>query len=331
MSDSTKVPRVSVVMSTRNEPRVGEAIESILGQSFPDLELIVVDDGSSDGTAQSLSDHARRDARLRVLKQPGHGLTRALIRGCKAATGDVIARQDSDDWSPPMRIEEQLRLLESDENIGFVSCSTQYVGPEGEPLIVIERPTDPARATSRLLNEKEGPPAHGSVMFRKSVYEEVGGYREEFYFAQDSDLWLRMAERALIAYVPEVRYVHRLGLTGASGALWRAQREFGDLGQLCRAARRRGLPETAYLAHARRLTLEISSAKQQGSDKNALASLRMAYLVGSLLTSRGDPRACRYLARVVRAKPWHMKAWIRMAQVLLRGKTRDHESGAAHS
>lgn len=311
-------PRVSVVLSIFNdEDRLVESAESILNQSFQDLELIAVDDGSTDGSGARLSELAERDSRIRVLRQENRGLTQALIRGCMESRGSIIARQDSDDRSHPNRLLEQVELLESDERIGFVSCTTQYLGPEGEPIAIIERPRDPAEATRGLLDHRLGPPAHGSVVFRESLYHRVGGYREEFYLAQDSDLWLRMAEHAWIAYVPSLRYFRRLGPSGISGVQWQLQREFGELGQLCRRARREGRSEEPYLEEARRLTKTASANHLRGNPAGRDSQARSAYFLGSLLVKNRDPRARRYLVRAIKSRPWHWKGWIRIVQSYL--------------
>jgi len=241
-------PTVSVVISVYNDvDRVESAIRSVLEQTYQNLEVIVIDDGSSDGTSDLLDRIAATDTRMRVLHQPNTGLTRALIRGCSEARGDFIARQDSDDWSYPQRIAEQVALLEADERIGFVSCATQFVGPGNEPLAVVTRVTDPEIATRGLLHEHQGPPAHGSVMFRRLLYQRVGGYREEFYFAQDSDLWLRLAEHALIGYLPDVRYVCSQDILSTSGAQRQIQRRVGELWQLCRSVRLAGGYDSEFL------------------------------------------------------------------------------------
>jgi len=310
-------PRVSVVMAVRDDvSRLPVAVESILSQEFPDLELVVVDDGSVDGSGDWLDRCAASEPRLRVLHQQNSGLTAALVRGCAMARGEVIARQDSDDRSLPGRIGAQLSLLDADPRVGFVACTTQYLGPRDEALMVLSRPSDPLEATDGLLHRRLGPPAHGSVMFRSSLYRAVGGYREAFRFAQDSDLWLRMAEQALFASVPELLYLHRKEVASTSGARRPAQKRFGELGHLCRQARAQGLSEAPYLAEATDLSARIAADACMTVDRDASAAA--AYMLGSQLLRNGDPRARDYLLQAVRLRPWHWRAWIRLAQSGLR-------------
>lgn len=308
------VPAVSIVMSVYNgQQYLRESVESVLDQTFGDFEFIVVNDGSTDGSREILAEYERRDPRVRVIDQENTGLTKALIRGCGEARGRYIARQDADDVSHPKRLAAQVALLEDDSAAGFVSCWTRYIGPEGERLEVVKRPSDSPEATRGLLDARLGPPAHGSVMFRKSLYDEMGGYRAEFHFGQDSDLWLRMAERARVAYVPEVLYQARRDMESVSGGLRPFQREFGVLGQACRAARREGRSEEPYLAQARRLAEQVAAARLDGTLRGT-GGAEMAYLIGSHLARAGDRRAAKYLWHVIRRRPWHWRAWVRLVQ-----------------
>lgn len=302
--------------------RVTRAVRSILQQSFRDLELLVVDDGSTDGTSAVLDQLASADARLSVIHQANSGLTRALIRGCALARGEFIARQDADDWSHPCRIERQLALLDSDRRVGFVSCATEYVGPKDEHLTIVRRPVDPERATYGLLYERQGPPAHGSVMFRKAEYLAAGSYRDEFRFSQDSDLWLRLAERCQISYLDEVYYHHRKEATSISGARRQQQSEFARLAHACREARLSGESEAPMLRTAAQLTLEAATPSAFGSRGVQIQGLDITYLIGSQLVINGDARARAYLLRVINQCPGHWRAWLRLMQSILSGWVR---------
>ena len=304
-------------MSVHNGAQFLDAsIESILRQTYTDFEFLVVNDGSTDDSARCLEAFAKRDDRVRIISQENLGLTLALIRVCQEARGELIARQDVDDLSHPQRLADQIALLERDTTLGLVSCWADYVGPRGEHLETVTRPAESREATRRLLDERLGPPAHGSVMFRKAVYEAVGGYRREFYYAQDSDLWLRMAEVARVAYVQEVRYQFHRGVSTISAAHRHLQREFGRIGQACRAARKNGNSECPFLEQATQIAEAILAAKARGEYLPGDGS-ETAYLIGSQLARRGDRRACRYLWNVIRRKPWHLRAWGRLFQTII--------------
>jgi glycosyltransferase involved in cell wall biosynthesis len=305
-------PRVSIVMSVYNgAAHLPAALDSILAQTWTDFELIIVDDGSTDQSSEILKKYSQRDPRIRVISQANTGLTLALIRGCQESRGEFMARHDADDWSEPTRLAAQVEILDQQPQIGFVSCATQYVGPQGEPLEIVTRCDDPAVATRKLLDERQGPPAHGSVMFRRALYESVGGYRPEFYFGQDSDLWMRMAERAPIAYVPTCLYSARRDPNSVSGRMSELQHTFGELGQQCRAARRAGESETKHLFAAEKLCKTIPQARHGSSTGRST----MAYLIGTTLKQQGDRRARGYFWQAITLNPWNWRAWCRLLTV----------------
>jgi len=311
------VPKVSVVMGVYNDAgRVEASVSGILEQTFRDFELVIVDDGSTDGTREVLERLAGTDPRMVVMSKSNGGLTQALIAGCAMAHGEFIARQDSDDYSLPTRLEKLVALLSTNASLGFVSSGTEYVGPADEYLFSVSRTTDPQLATQRLLFEREGPPAHGSVMFRRTLYEQVGGYRPQFYYSQDSDLWLRMAEVSQIGYVDEVLYQARKESNSISGARRSRQSQFARAAHACRAARVARRSEAELLAEVQQLcngTIESISTQRADSapDKDA-----NNYMMGSQLARNGDPRARSYLVSVLKRRPTHARAWIRLLQVV---------------
>ncbi|WP_436714937.1 glycosyltransferase family 2 protein [Roseiconus lacunae] len=314
-----KTPRVSVVMSCFNdETTIKKSLRSIQRQTLLDWELIVINDGSTDQSGTILDEAASQDARIRVVHQANVGLTRALIRGCDLAQAPFIARQDADDESAPARLEQQLDRIQSDAKIGFVSCFTDYVGPEGEFMCRVRRPQDDCVATHQLLNDRVGPPAHGTVMFRRQTYVNVGGYRAPFYFAQDADLWLRMAEVSHVSYLEDVLYRFTFRPESITGTRRDIQARFGILGQQCRLARQNGQDEQPILEQAERLTLQVRrdftlDASASSWRKN-VQSVNTDYLIGSQLVRNRDGRAVCYLKRVLRRHPSHLRSWYRLLQ-----------------
>ena len=307
----TNPPIISVVMAVFNGARtLDRSVRSILDQTFEDFEFLIVDDGSTDETAALLEAHGRRDSRIRIISQPNAGLTRALINGCSASRGGWIARQDDDDWSEPDRFEKCLAFAERHPECSMIASWADYRGPGGEILEVVQRPADVLSATEGLMRSGMGPPAHGSVMFRKSDYEEAGGYRPEFYFGQDSDLWLRMGGRGKIGCVQEILYHYTLSPAAISGRFAGTQRQFGDLGHLCHVARSRGEPELPFLAEAAALT---SATRNKKSPPPVRSQAGTNYRIGVQLARRRDPAAGRYFREALRLDPLHWRALVRLA------------------
>jgi glycosyltransferase involved in cell wall biosynthesis len=298
----------SFLMAVHNgEAGLAASIESVLSQSDPDLELVIVDDGSTDGTADLLA--AQRDPRLRVIRQSNTGLTRALIRAANEARGVYLARQDCGDLSMPHRLARQRALLDGDPGLAFVSCWTEFVGPEYEPLYVVRGSGRASIAQSiidlsRPLGVTDGPTAHGSVIMRRDAYEAAGGYRPAFYFGQDWDLWYRLAKIGTFQIVPEILYRYHMTLGGISLESRDAQSQFARLSELAMRTREAGQSDTEILRQAEGV------ARTKGSGWRA----RGLYFIGEALRRNGDPRARRYLREAVMARPLSARAWIRYVQ-----------------
>src|SRR4030095_3947167 len=202
-------PDVSVVMSVYNGAgSLRKTVDCILSQEGVNLELIVVNDGSADESGKILDEYANHDTRVKVIHQENQGLTRALIAGCASARGKYIARHDVGDISVSDRLQKQLTCIEQSVDCAFVSCGARFVGPKGEHLYDVKNDAaDPWASLLTLeLSEIKGPSSHGSTMFSRERYERVGGYRAEFYFAQDLDLWIRLAEGGKHIATPELLY-----------------------------------------------------------------------------------------------------------------------------
>jgi len=300
-------------MSVYNDAQhLSRAIRGILEQTGVEFEFIIINDGSIDNSLKIIEDHAQQDHRIRVINQDNQGLTMSLIRGCNEARAPFIARQDSDDVSQPGRLAALHAALVDHPDAMFASSWTSYVGPQGEALYTVKRPSNPVEATHKLLHEKMGPPAHGSVMFRKSAYQQVGGYRRQFYYGQDSDLWLRLARHGQIVYVPEVYYVAQKHPMSISGSNRTIQAAFGRLARDCHVARMERKSETPWLEAADELRRQVIELEPAGRT-DRLATARANYLIGSSLQRNGDGRAIEYLLRAVRTYPFLWRAWPRLA------------------
>ena len=189
------------------------SVRSILDQSFRDFELIVVDDGSIDGTVEILLTLARADKRVVVMRQENHGLAMSLNRGIALARGAYIARQDADDISLPGRFEQQVAYLDSHPSVAALGTGADVIDESGAIVgaLTVARG---AQAVKRGLLTLRSTPVHGSIMLRKNALETTGGYREAFLVGQDYDLWLRLSSRFEIDNLSDVLYQWRLDRDG---------------------------------------------------------------------------------------------------------------------
>jgi len=302
-------PDISVVMSVYNgASHLRRSVDSILSQKGVDLELIVVNDGSTDQSADILQDYSNSDKRVRVISQPNQGLTRALVIGCAAASGEHIARQDAGDISLPGRLIKQLDCIREHPDASFVSCGTRYVGPNGEDLYDVN--IDVTQATTHLLtlNPREiiGPSSHPSTLFSRRLYEGVGGYRPAFYFAQDLDLWIRLAEQGTHVVMPETLYEASITVESISGLYRKEQVALTRIMLEGAKLRRRGLSEKRILDRAQAIR---PIARRPGS---RVGRARALYFIGSCLRRRNSPQAAYYFRQALRSCPFHIKSAVRL-------------------
>jgi glycosyltransferase involved in cell wall biosynthesis len=200
-------PAVSVVIAVRNGAAwVGEAVGSVLAQTDGDHELIIVDDGSTDATADLLAGIA--DPRLRVLRQEAAGLTRALNRALGVARADLVARLDADDLMLPERLARQRAFLTAHPDVGVLGTAAREVDAAGLPVSEVRPPLDDAAIRRALI--RRNPFVHSSVVMRRQVVEAAGGYDEAVAVAQDYELWLRLSRAAKLANLPEPLVLRRL-------------------------------------------------------------------------------------------------------------------------
>lgn len=300
---------VSVVMAVYNGgDGLGLTIDSVLSQEGVSLEFIIVNDGSTDGTAGLLDRYAERDFRVRVFHQDNAGLTHSLIRGCAEARAPYIARQDAGDRSLPGRLQLQHRLLDDHPACSFVSCWTRSVAPQGE-FLRIERCGTTDNKPRRILDPNSrwgivgGPSHHTSVMFRVSSYRQAGGYRQQFRAGQDWDLWYRLAELGTFAAVPEVLCEAAVSPGSISSSNRTRQMAFAELSHSAHTVRTSGQSDEKVLQAAEVLGNErLQSANSQ--------SLRAGanYFIGRQLQRNGDRHATHYLVESLRNNPTHWRA-----------------------
>jgi glycosyltransferase involved in cell wall biosynthesis len=195
-------PTVSVVLPVYNLGRyLDEAVESVLAQTLDDVEVLVVDDGSSDAfTRELLAGYER--PKTRVLAQENRGVSAARNYGIRHAQSRYIVCLDADDKIRPSYLEKAVALLDADEVIGFVTSDIRVFGGDED----IWR-AGPCRFPEMLFRNR----CHTASVFRRSAWERAGGYCETLGVGEDWDLWLSLLELGYRCQViPEVMFEYRV-------------------------------------------------------------------------------------------------------------------------
>ncbi len=197
--------RTSVILPAYNAAEFIEpALDSLLRQTEPDSELIVVDDGSSDRTSAIVSGISQR---VNLIRGEHRGLVAALNAGIAASTCDYIARMDADDLAHPDRLRRQADYLDGRPGVGLVASQAEYLGDRNQNRALalwVDWTNSLLAAEEISLNRfVESPLVHPTVMFRRELIERFGGYREG-PFPEDYELWLRWLEAGVkMAKLPD--------------------------------------------------------------------------------------------------------------------------------
>ncbi len=305
MSMADDIPAISVCMPVYNAERyVAEAVESILHQTLGDFEFLIVDDGSTDGSRRILEGYAARDPRIRLTSRPNTGYLVALNEMLAGARGEFIARMDADDVALPERFERQVSYLRAHPEVLALGSRILLVDPDGAPLTEMCEEQD-HEGIDRAHLEGHVVICHPTVMARAEAMRRVGGYRPEYYTAEDLDLWLRLAEIGRLANLPEALVKYRQHFQSIGNAQ-RARQEAAAVRAVADARRRRGLSQDAPMA-ARASTRP---------DPTGLDHMRKwawwALTSGYLSTARG------YAIRCWCRRPFSPESW-RLLYCALRG------------
>jgi glycosyltransferase involved in cell wall biosynthesis len=200
------------------QPYLAEALESVVSQTHRDFELIAVNDGSEDGSLAILEEYAARDTRIRVISQTNLGVAWALNRAICESSAEWIVVMHADDIMEKERIERQLEFLNQNPELDVFSCfvinidsSGRIIG-ESQSTLTTEDAVRQQRETETIIGFH-----HPGVMMRKDAVTSVGGYRQEFWPAEDLDLWNRIADGGgRILVQPEYLIRYRIHENAAS-------------------------------------------------------------------------------------------------------------------
>ena len=241
---SALAPRISVLLCVFNGGiHLKKAVQSILNQSIKDLELVVVNDGSTDEAVEEIRQLA--DDRIRILDKSNSGLTKSLNFGLRHCRGAYIARQDADDCSHPDRLRQQLFFLEAHPDVDVVGSAVEIIDEDDH--IIGSLAFDMEHDLLQNSHIESNQFAHGSLFFRQSVLESLGGYRDAFLYAQDYDLTLRCQEVTRVTNLPDCLYQVRYGYDRLSFRRNNEQRAFAEMARCFARVRRAGRKDSLEL------------------------------------------------------------------------------------
>jgi glycosyltransferase involved in cell wall biosynthesis len=272
----TPSPRVSVVTATCNGARfLSAAIESILAQSYPDFEYVIVDDASTDASAAIIAGFAAQDSRIRLLTNPAQlGPAVALNRALAAAQGDYVAVLDHDDLALPERLARQVAFLDTQPEVGAVGAQVRIIDEAGAVIREQPYPAHPAVARWQVLFGASL--LHSASMYRRRLLQQLGGYSAAHPYLCDYELLARLAEVSQIVNLPDTLACYRRSATQVS-ATHRTPQD-GQMLLLQYAIQQRWLglrPDLATFFALRRWGLGAPPSAAQATA--AIAQLEMIY------------------------------------------------------
>lgn len=306
---------VTVLMPVRDTPpaMLRQAAESILSQTFGDFEFLILDDGSRNGdTVRELERQAASDARVRLLATGGVGVTQALNRGLELASGEMIARQDADDWSDPARIEIQYGFLRAHPEMALCGSNAWTHRGDGRPLWPTRLPEDAAEIHEAFW--RRNPFVHGAAMFRTDAARAVGGYREEFPCAQDYDFFWRLSDAYGAANLRQALYHYRYSSGSVSVRRAEDQARAHRAAQILARERRARLPREGVHHEAQgevQRALAAANAELECSGGTLRAALKQAdhrMLAGDLRGAGGA------FIGLLKTHPGSRLAWGKLAR-----------------
>ena len=210
------MPRVSVIIPTYNCAQyIGVAVESVLAQTFADYELIVVDDGSTDETADTLKPY---EGRITLIHQENQERSAARNTGIRASSGQYIAFLDSDDIWQPNKLKRQVAILDQYPEVVLTYCQALYVDIDGRPVEFVGETASGESGSEIIVADLSRNLLLGNVisgggstpMVRRAALEEVGLFDEILSYAEDWDMWMRLSRKGPFAYVPEPLACYRV-------------------------------------------------------------------------------------------------------------------------
>ena len=201
--------QLNVVMPVYNAgPYLAAAVESILNQTYSEFEFIIIDDGSTDESLALLQGYASQDARIKLISRENKGLVATRNELLSLAHAKYFAIMDSDDISYPDRLEKQLSFLENQPDYGIVGCRDMLIDPDGLDIRVINDNVSHEDIDRANLSFDVFQTLNAYMAVTEQI-KAIGGYRDKIVYAEDRDVFLRMAEITKVMVLPDILYAYR--------------------------------------------------------------------------------------------------------------------------
>jgi glycosyltransferase involved in cell wall biosynthesis len=289
---------------------VGDALASIQKQSFTDFELIVLDDGSTDGSTRVLKEFAAIDPRMRLLEQPNQGLIASRNRLLAEAQGEFVAWMDSDDLSHPDRLVNQVRVFDADDRLVCLGTNILVVDPDGLPLGTEEYPQfHEAIRSEQMLG---GGVRFPSTIIRRTHALAAGGFRNPFRMGEDFDFLLRVAERGRIGNLPDFLYVYRQHLFNTCATLGTSWPQYRAI--ILELAAERQESGADKLQRGETVILPETSSRET----RKFIPLILLQWARRALRAGDRARAFRYTFKAIWVAPLQQVAWRQLVKLILR-------------
>ena len=202
---------ISIITITRNRAGfISEAIESALGQSFPDWELIIIDDASQDNTREIADNYAKKDSRIKYFRNDEHlRISKSRNKALSLARGEYVAVLDSDDvWSDRDKLKKQYEFLERNKDYVLVGGGVIVIDEFGKEIRRYFNRESDEDIRWKILFQNQF--AHSSVMFKRDMALKAGGYDEDLNIGEDYDLWLKLGTLGKMANIKEYLLKYRV-------------------------------------------------------------------------------------------------------------------------
>lgn len=287
------MPLISIILPVYNgEKTIQRTIESVLNQTFSDFELLIINDGSSDRTLEITT--SITDSRIQVFSYLNTGVSATRNRGIALAIGEFISFIDADDLWTADKLDAQLKALQTNPQAAVAYSWTDWIDDSDRPLRPAGRSTASGKVYEKLL-QRDFIESGSNVLIRRQALEVVGTFDETLSFAEDWDLWLRLAAQYEFIAVPLAQILYRVSSQSASCNVW--QMEFGSLRVIEQAFRE--APESLQP-----LKREVLASRYQYFTLKALEGA---------LERRLGIAAARYFWTAIRHDP----SWLKRSKLML--------------